>query len=33
LLDEIDFDDEWINGEGDNVEVKQTQVEDDGENV
>jgi len=32
LFDDIVFDDEWIT-KGDNVEVEQTQVERDGENV
>jgi len=32
LFDDIEFDDEWITEEGDNLDVEQTQVEGGGEN-
>jgi len=32
-FDDIEFDDEWITEEGDNVEVEQTQIEGDDENA
>jgi len=32
-FDDIESSDEWIVGEGDNIKVKQTQAEGDGENV